>query len=501
MSDKLFRSILPGHMLRFTLWLLVTGVSGLVLLSVYLSSLSANGRWVSSKTSLEKGVMGAWSFMLSRTSLAGNKLDLGAWHGYQEVFLKNQPLADEVRFRFRLDPDAALVVYLSAQNDTLTAIRLSSDSNHPSAVLKIVNQVFDGREPLGLSIEPGVWYQFNGLLSDGVLRATVSAPKEVGESRAELLTGMNVLGFRAYEGSTLVDDIVLKHGNEVVFRESFGVRLSKWPWILVCMGLGVLLYWLMPDLQRFFRIAIINLALIMILLTAFYLIRGQYLYPKEWMMHWNSKTTTIATEAEVAARAGALMDQASPSRKVMFLGSSQTWGAGASVEANTFVSRFEKLVNLDGTSGITAINTGISGVNSNQILKNYRDQWVNSKPDLTVINLSLNDAGNPQFRSNIQEIILLNNSRGIQTVLICEPLAVYQGEHHANQKIMKELAEAHGLPLIEPQPVLHELSDAGFLYWDFVHLTNAGHQLMAQMLAVELIPLLVKLNDSTSKDQ
>jgi lysophospholipase L1-like esterase len=478
--------------LRFSYWLLPALISLFVMISVYTSTLEKNGQWTSTKTKLEKGVMGAWSFVLTRTALAGNALNLGTWHGFQEVFLKSQPDADQLRFRFRLAEEAALVVYLASRGDTLTAIRLSRNPEYPDALIEIVDQEFMRNVPMDFSVTSGVWHQFSGRLDDEGLRITLVGDGDTANCVVGDVENLNVLGFRGYEGSTLVDEIVLKNGNAVVFKESFAMDFSKWPWIFLLLGAGILVFWLMTDLQRFFHLAIINIALITILLTGFYLVRGQYLYPKEWMILWNSASTSIATEAEVAVSVGSILESemTSPVQKVMFLGSSQTWGAGASSEDLTFVSRFEYLVNLNGTMHITAINTGISGVNSNTILEKYKDQWIKGQPDITVINLSLNDAGNPLFRSNLHEIVLLNESAGIQTVLVCEPLAIIHPYHLANHRIMKDLAEVHGLLIIDPQPILNELSDSGFLFWDFVHLTNAGHRLVAQMLAVELIPLL-----------
>ena len=49
------------------------------------NTLLANGRWASTKTELERGLMGAYAFVTERNALAGGMLNLGAWHGYNEV--------------------------------------------------------------------------------------------------------------------------------------------------------------------------------------------------------------------------------------------------------------------------------------------------------------------------------------------------------------------------------------------------------------------------------
>ena len=45
------------------------------------NTLHRNGRWVSSKVTLERGVMMAAAYVTARNTLAGNRLNLGAWWG------------------------------------------------------------------------------------------------------------------------------------------------------------------------------------------------------------------------------------------------------------------------------------------------------------------------------------------------------------------------------------------------------------------------------------
>ena len=74
--------------------------------------------------------------------------------------------------------------------------------------------------------------------------------------------------------------------------------------------------------------------------------------------------------------------------KILFIGSSQTWGAGASTTENTFVHRFENLVNAhDTTESVTCINTGISGLTSTELFKFYQEKWISAAPKVVIINL------------------------------------------------------------------------------------------------------------------
>ena len=71
-------------------------------------TLARNGRWISGKVGLARGVMGAVAFMTTRRPLSRNRLDLGSYFGFQEV-LYSEPLdLAEIAFDFELIHGAAL---------------------------------------------------------------------------------------------------------------------------------------------------------------------------------------------------------------------------------------------------------------------------------------------------------------------------------------------------------------------------------------------------------
>ena len=69
------------------------------------NTLENNGRWYSQKADLEMGVMGAQDFMVTQRGLAGGRMDLGAWHGYQEVFVEDFPEAASIAFQYELEKE------------------------------------------------------------------------------------------------------------------------------------------------------------------------------------------------------------------------------------------------------------------------------------------------------------------------------------------------------------------------------------------------------------
>lgn len=90
-------------MKKILLFLLFTNaVVALLISKNYLllqNNLKNNGSWQATKVNLEMGVMGAWNFFSQTQPLNGEKLNLGSWHGFQEVITTNKYLFDEISLK------------------------------------------------------------------------------------------------------------------------------------------------------------------------------------------------------------------------------------------------------------------------------------------------------------------------------------------------------------------------------------------------------------------
>jgi lysophospholipase L1-like esterase len=179
--------------------------------------------------------------------------------------------------------------------------------------------------------------------------------------------------------------------------------------------------------------------------------------------------------------------------RVLFVGTSQTWGAGARVLGETFVFQAERMWNekLAGRGKAACMKGGISGQNSSVLRERYSKEWIEFQPDVVVINLGTNDTNMEAFRANLARFVELNGERGIRTVFALEANSI---EHrptslpqHAD---MRKVAEEKGVEVIDVHGLLKERYDEGFLWWDFVHPTSFGHRLIAEVITthVELEP-------------
>jgi lysophospholipase L1-like esterase len=169
--------------------------------------------------------------------------------------------------------------------------------------------------------------------------------------------------------------------------------------------------------------------------------------------------------------------------RLLFIGTSQTWGSGAATEAETWVRQLETRLKADHPT-VQCINGGISGSNSDQLLATWRSQWDFLKPDLVVICLGFND-GNPEVLTrNLTAMIDLDKARGARTLLIAEPdcTEYADGGPPQRQVAVRALGTKLGVPVVDMPVFLAAHRDDGYLWWDMVHLTSYGQKLFADRL-------------------
>lgn len=501
---RFFKRIITAQFILFNLFLATALVSAYFFYLSWINTLYRSNNWTSSKTRMEKGLMGAWSFMLTHRSLTYNHLDPGTWHGYQELFLQKNPEMGSVTFNFKLTDYSYFTVYISRQSDTLSGFRISNDPEYPSAFLKVVDYRFIEKDPFRTAVIPGKWNSCSircdsdkvfFKINDTCIK-TLPMPVE----------GKAVLGFRGSGRSTLLDDVRIRnHEGREVFYDDFGLKHShRLIFSLIFIGLN-LLYLLLFKFRKTILMVMIYLAAFTFSFSLFYQFYGQTLYPKKWMIKWQNKVTSIEEIKDVHRR---LLDSYfTPDQqdkfKIILLGTSQTWGAGASSENRTFARRFEKeLREYCHNQDISVMNAGVSGPNSSYILSFYKKYWIKVKPDFCIINLCNNDGGSPDFKANLEEFVKLNSSRQIETVFIPEPAAIYNDELIENHSIMKNVAEKYGISMVVMGPYLQEHHDDGFLWWDFIHLTDYGQELFTKKLFDEIKNLVsTKVENKTAKDK
>jgi len=178
-------------------------------------------------------------------------------------------------------------------------------------------------------------------------------------------------------------------------------------------------------------------------------------------------------------------------RRILFIGSSQTWGAGARDPNETFVRRIENALNQRANEVVICINGGISALRSSHLLDLYKTQWLDLQPDVVVINLSNNDTDPALLERNIDSMIQLSQARSIRVLLVLEPNSIEKGGRGLAEKhaVLRRLARQRGVQLVDMHAYLSDRYRRGFLWWDTVHLSSFGQRLFAERLVDALAQL------------
>lgn len=452
------------------------------------NTLEANGRWRSAKHDLALPVMGAVGFERTPIALHRNRLDLGAWHGFQQVEWWETIEPERIALQFRLDEGAHLSVLYGP--DGASGARGWAGfrfSRHPDLVTRELFATPAGAvlkaSPLERPIEAG-WHEVTFDFGDP-LRVTLDG--EMLPVTVQPAAGPMRLALRGSARATLVDDvrIVLRDGRTLretfrasgAFARAAACALALLAAIELTARLGA-----RADLRRRrgLRVALAfgcaSVALIGWLAQTTVL-GGRY--PTDLVAaDAPDLANTIETPGEVIARLRRARD---PRPAIVALGGSQTWGAGVRRIEDRWTDRLEEA--LGGAYRVW--NTGISGQGAQPQVKQLHDHWLAWEPLLVIAVVGLNDGDADAFTAALEVLVSLCRERDIALLFVQEPMAWDAPPLSflaANREAMRRVAEAHDVPLLDMHVALAESRDRALMWWDFAHLSSSGHALFANAL-------------------
>ena len=162
-----------------TIVLLATSLGVVRTHALYENSLLVHPEWISTKATLRRGVMGALAFTSGQQALARNRLNLGAWFGFQEVLDRDALDVAKLEFRFRVEADGYLHVLYDHRADGFSGVRLSSRPDSPSFHYRgYRRREFTTIDPLALeTVSPAAWHQVALSFADGDVVVTLDGAR------------------------------------------------------------------------------------------------------------------------------------------------------------------------------------------------------------------------------------------------------------------------------------------------------------------------------------
>ena len=484
-------------------WACIAGLTALlpaaVLCQTFLLSrntLDNNGRWISGKARIGTTLMGAKTYMRTSQALAKGRLNLGAWHGFQELVYKDELDIRDVRFDFWIEEGGYFAFISHKDEDSFSGVRLSVNEAFESVCFNArADGKFLERSKLGAGdLAPGKWHRLElSTAPDGPAFTVDGTPIALG---AVSLPPPNATGFRGSAKRVLIDNVVVNqnHGAECIV-ERFSNRKNR-PLVLASSLLIVLLMdaclWVLGRLRRAGRLNImlslttlnaVSAVLAAMVFACVFLFQERYPEIRaqtrnEWLQ-WEVAQQTKGIREEHPVKSG------DGSFRILFVGTSQTWGEGAAKEEERFVNIIERRLNevADGGPCFDCINAGIKGGQSGTLLGLYEEEWIDLNPRVVVVNLGNNDKSAMQFVANLRRFAELGRQHAIRTVFVTEPNCIERtpGELELHT-IMRSIGKECHVQVIEMHEHLKRQYDTGFVWWDKVHPTSYGHSLIADCL-------------------
>jgi lysophospholipase L1-like esterase len=469
------------------------------------NTLHRNGRWQSAKVDLEFGVIGAVATVVTRVPLSGNRLDLGAYLGFQELWLRESGRVRELAFAFRVDEPSYLDVLFGESRARFEGFRLSLHPDFESQRFEALEGEFLESEPLPLRarLETGRWIRVRASFGAEAVELTVDG--EPAASFPATVASVRALGFRGSLGGPLLDDVEVgfEDGSSLVEtfvnRRRFGPILAGVTAGLVALAaLGYRLLRSVAGMDaRRAQLSCLTGSLVILLGVAMFTtvdrLHLSRLYPTDFRaLNAEGYPNRMERPSNTVRRIGRVVDSLphDDSPRILLIGSSQTWGAGARRYRDTWAHVLEQGLAARGYDAVV-INAGITGAQATRLLGLFQRTWHRAEPDLIVIDLGHNDRADPAFGQALAGFAGESRRRSIPLVFVLEPNSTEApSEVEERHRIMRRVAAEHGIPVIDMHAHLEEQRETGHIWWDRVHLTSYGQRLFGEELTRQLEPYL-----------
>lgn len=194
----------------------------------------------------------------------------------------------------------------------------------------------------------------------------------------------------------------------------------------------------------------------------------------------------IESECRVVSDTDDIIRSDKEGLRIMFSGSSQGIGAGASELKNTFYAQIHNKLARQHPRQRTleSLNIAVSGDRSDNQYEDYLSKYLEFKPDLMVLIWSNNDSED-SLKRGIRGFLAENKKRGISSILVLEANSPEEETIVTeNHKALIELGQEFGVAVLNLHGHLKHpsVSSSDLQWYDIVHLTNLGQLEIANFL-------------------
>lgn len=514
------------------------------------NTLLLNDNWIAVKRTMVMVLMGADEFLIERNSLAQNRLNLATHYGYHEVSLKNALRIKQIELEVALiDLNSSLDIKLESAS-TIYLWRISKNRDRPSTFMQVNPEgfFFDHRAidltdilPTHNFVHFAISPHKIELWLNNIKVSTVD--NKLGDTTR--------LSFKSGEAPVSLDNITITQSDGDKIAESFSntknfanlyfYTLSLIMIFLFIMEISFLLLKCRRETFLFVQPTIllsVTFVVSILYLYDFYywsnhsfnhrskVLHGEevigiskrldkirfdalahyyrwtggkqpghqeifQIYPEERI--WSGPIFCQDTKpcAQKAPSDDRARDRAR-SKKLLLIGSSQSLGIGAKNLDDTFFVKMHKILSAkpDKPHPIESLNISVAGADTSFLMAHYQKNVTSFIPDLVIFNLSFNDQDKFVFHHTLDKFISLFPAGKTKCVLVQE--AADFDSHADRHKMLEDLALKHSCQLIKLHQYMKskEVYNSCHLWWDLVHLSSTGQDIVARWLAPQIEDLL-----------
>lgn len=178
-----------------------------------------NGNWTCVKIQQYKDVLGI-PFVVTRTALHRNRMNLAAWLGFQELLYAKKVTPRQIDFQFFVPQDTYVVLIYNKQPDGFSGVRLSNYPQFPSMHFRAgAEGRFLEKSPLeSLSIRSG---KNNCKLQFDETHVSLIVNRQPIRRWREPVSAQQQIGFRGSLNDCYIDNVCIESADGTKFRDTF----------------------------------------------------------------------------------------------------------------------------------------------------------------------------------------------------------------------------------------------------------------------------------------
>lgn len=448
--------------------------------------------------------MASFSFYATRKALSGQKLDLGTWHGFNEVVSLKDFEATNISFDFFLKDSHYVSFHYNRTPESFSGVLLSAN---PYISSKFFTGDSFGKFTLAqdLKIENIKKNSWNTAeIKFGSEKSSLYINSVLISSDLPAALQKQHIGFKGsgHSGS-YIDSVSVKNRDGTVWTESFdnseniyktfGIVAS----IFLIIGLVILQLFKSKPQFSFNVLAVLFVSAIILplLLVADSYATANFYYSKPSYLDFLQSSVKKEFDAFVTADQskhsvgkefkGQYVHNDTPPFKIILLGTSQTWGSGASANDRTIVSQYNiSLKNAGLGNKARAYGLAVPGTYLIDMSALFYQLTKEKLPELLIINMCINDTSDlVSYENNLKKFITDLKKLGVKVVLSAEPFYdETQTMSRYNHEVVQKISVDMQVPFINEQDFLFSKLNSGYLWWDVVHMSDYAQQLFGSAL-------------------